>query len=60
MGAFQSLPILIPFCKPRNTRPEVMDAIKEVLESGWLTTGPKNTEVLKKRLLSTSNVDTVL
>ena len=36
------MPELIPLYKPQNTvGAEVLDAIREVLESGWLTMGPK-------------------
>jgi dTDP-4-amino-4,6-dideoxygalactose transaminase len=36
------LPDLIPLYKPQNTvGAEVLDSIREVLESGWLTMGPK-------------------
>ena len=35
----------IPLYKPQNTiGAEVLDAIREVLESGWLTMGPKTIE----------------
>jgi perosamine synthetase len=36
------LPDIIPLYKPQNTvGSEVLDGIREVLESGWLTMGPK-------------------
>jgi perosamine synthetase len=39
------LPDQIPLYKPQNTvGAEVLDAIREVLESGWLTMGPKTEE----------------
>ncbi len=39
---------VIPLYKPQNTiGAEVLDAIREVLESGWLTMGPKTLEFEK-------------
>lgn len=41
---------MIPFSPPKITK-EVIDAVKEVLQSGWITTGPKTKE-FEKRLTS--------
>ena len=39
---------MIPFSPPR-THPEVIEEIKQTLESGWITTGPK-TKLFEKRI----------
>ena len=38
---------MIPFSPPKITD-EIIDSVKEVLKSGWITTGPKTKEFEKK------------
>ncbi|MFH1004877.1 MAG: DegT/DnrJ/EryC1/StrS family aminotransferase [Bacteroidota bacterium] len=49
---------MIPFAPPKITD-EVVNAVKEVLYSGWITTGPK-TKFFEKKLAEYCNVPSVL
>lgn len=49
---------MIPFAPPKIT-PEILQAVEEVLRSGWITTGPK-TKLLERRIAEYCNIPNVL